>query len=466
LKDFGKLELSNKYKNYALEKLDEIRNDQNWTEDFGIHAASDAINTGMLNKNEVNRLYEKTFTDRQNRLSFSPFNQYFIIQALAQIDQYDYALETVRDQWGAQIKYGATTFFEDFRPSWNIDLKPNDAPPNGQCGYTSIAHPWGGGVVKWISEEILGVTPSAPGFARVKILPHLGRSLNYVKGRVPTPLGEVHVAFDVSEGRAKVHIPEKMKAVIGIPKVEKEITTIRLNGKQVWENSAAVHEDFEIEETNEFLLFSELEAGTYDFEIEYVGKTPVYNESKWVYPATFLGRDSLTQGDWSSKYGKDAYMLFNYLSEEGMPEHLRSLNEDIIDITLNLNADSVWGVDLNDNRVLTPDNQQVFKQNAGAIFTQDPRACWQTMTIDVKLIHQTEYEFSLYFLDWDNKSRRTAIEVIDLETKNIIAPVRIVDNYSHGKYMTYRYNKSVRFRINHVRGPNAVVSGIFFDKVN
>ena len=86
------------------------------------------------------------------------------------------------------------------------------------------------------------------------------------------------------------------------------------------------------------------------------------------------------------------------------------------------------------------------------------------MTIDVKLAQQNEYEFSLYFLDWDNQLRRSAIEVIDLDTKNIVAPVRILDNYSGGKYMSFRYNNSVRFRINHVRGPNAVVSGIFFDK--
>jgi len=50
------------------------------------------------------------------------------------------------------------------------------------------------------------------------------------------------------------------------------------------------------------------------------------------------------------------------------------------------------------------------------------------MTIDVKLAQQNEYEFSLYFLDWDKQSRRTAIEMIDLDTKNIVAPVRILDN--------------------------------------
>lgn len=125
-------------------------------------------------------------------------------------------------------------------------------------------------------------------------------------------------------------------------------------------------------------------------------------------------------------------MLFNYLEKDGKPIHLQSLNDEISDVSLNLNADSIWGVNLNAKRVLEPDNQQELTRNAGAIFTQDPRACWQTMTIDVKLAKQNDYEFSLYFLDWDNQSRRTAIEVIDLDTKNIVAPVRILENYSEG----------------------------------
>lgn len=465
MKDLSKTELSKKYSMYAHEKLSEIRLEPDWTEKYGIHAASDAINTGMLNGKEENRMYKNAFTDRQNRLSFSPFNQYFIIQALSRINKYDDALETIRDQWGGQIKYGATTFFENFRPSWSEDLNPNDAPPNGQCGYTSMAHPWGGGVVKWISEEILGVKPVTPGFGLVEILPHFGRTLTMVEGKVPTPEGAIHVAFDVSKGSAHVIVPQEIKATIGIPKVEKEIISIQLNGKPVWQDKTVVHPQNEIKETKEFILFSELEGGTYDFAVEYFGDTPKYVESEWVFPATFVSQDSLTQGDWISKYGKEGYMLFNYLKKNGKPKHLQSLKGDIVDVSLYLNADSIWWRSNSiDKRVLMPDNQQVFVQNAGAIFTQDPYACRQTMTIDVKLAHQNEYEFSLYFLDWDNQLRRSAIEVIDLDTKNIIAPVRIVDNYSGGKYMTFRYNKSVRFRINHVRGPNAVVSGIFFDK--
>lgn len=53
--------------------------------------------------------------------------------------------------------------------------------------------------------------------------------------------------------------------------------------------------------------------------------------------------------------------------------------------------------------------------------------------------------------------------MFDLQTKNLVAPVKIVRDYIGGKYLVFKYTKSVRFRIDQVRGVNAVLSGIFFD---
>ena len=41
--------------------------------------------------------------------------------------------------------------------------------------------------------------------------------------------------------------------------------------------------------------------------------------------------------------------------------------------------------------------------------------------------------------------------------------MKTVKNFSGGKYLIYTYNKSVKLRIQQVRGDNAVLSGIFFD---
>ena len=54
--------------------------------------------------------------------------------------------------------------------------------------------------------------------------------------------------------------------------------------------------------------------------------------------------------------------------------------------------------------------------------------------------------------------------MFDAHTLNLIAPVKIVDNYSGGKYVVYSYNKSVKFRLINVRGGFVTLSGIFFDE--
>jgi alpha-L-rhamnosidase len=466
--DFGKMmhligrtELSEKYLGYARQKLSGLRVDQSWYSDFGIHAAADAINTGALESDEQELLIRKKFSDRVNRLSYSPFNQYFIIQALARDSRYDEAIETIMDCWGGQLKYGGTTFFEVYRPSWNQVLGTNDAPPNNQCGYTSLAHPWGGGVTKWLSEEVLGIKPAAPGFSRVEIRPNLGRMLTSVEGSVPTPHGEVSARFDISAGEAEVDIPAGIQALVGIPKAGKEILSISLNGKPVWPDQSGVSPA--AAEDSQFVFFYGISSGKHRFGIEYSGHTPHYEEAPWVYPAVFCGTDTNTGGNWGGSYGTAGYVLCNYYSGTGQSGDVRVLPGYVAGVTYNLQGLVNWETGLNSHAAPAPDPGNGFPRNAAAICTRDPVACLQTMTVDIAMRETRECRISLYFLDHDDSKRRTAVEMFDLETMEIIAPVKIVSDYSEGKYLTYSYNKSVRFRINHVRGPNTVLSGVFFD---
>lgn len=85
------------------------------------------------------------------------------------------------------------------------------------------------------------------------------------------------------------------------------------------------------------------------------------------------------------------------------------------------------------------------------------------MTVDLPLKSNRPYKVSLYFVDWDASERRSAIEIFDLGTKNLLAPLHMVRNYQGGKHVTYEFDRSVRIRINQVRGPNAALSAIFFD---
>jgi hypothetical protein len=85
------------------------------------------------------------------------------------------------------------------------------------------------------------------------------------------------------------------------------------------------------------------------------------------------------------------------------------------------------------------------------------------MTVDIPCLQKQSYKLSLYFVDWDSRERRSAIEIFDLETKNLLLPVYMVRDYTGGKYVTFELDRSVRIRIDQVRGANAALSALFFD---
>lgn len=95
--------------------------------------------------------------------------------------------------------------------------------------------------------------------------------------------------------------------------------------------------------------------------------------------------------------------------------------------------------------------------------TGNPEATQQTMTVDVTLKGEHGYRMALYFLDSDRQQRRLAVELFDLETRKLIAPVELVEDFGGGKYLAYEYNRSCRIRLDHVSGGDAVINGIYFD---
>lgn len=85
------------------------------------------------------------------------------------------------------------------------------------------------------------------------------------------------------------------------------------------------------------------------------------------------------------------------------------------------------------------------------------------MSVTIVIEGTQDYQVALYFVDWENQGSRIAVEMFDASTLNLIAPVKIVRNFSGGAYLVYSYNKSVKFRIDRVRGGIISLSGIYFD---
>jgi alpha-L-rhamnosidase len=444
MQQIGNTELAGKYKTYAAEKLAEIRKEGSWLQNYGLHAAADAINTGLTDQQENKILYANNFTDRINRLSYSPFNQYFVINAMSRTGNYPDALSSIKDFWGGQLRQGATTFYEVYRPSWNEILGKNGAPPNNQCGYTSLTHPWSSGVVKWISEEILGIKPLIPGFKTFEIVPHTGGLLTSIAGSIYTPSGLITASFDVKQGLTTLTIPAGTKAgKVAVPlggNIFKAINIHRTDHINTAQTSSVA---YRFQREGDYMMLYDLPAGTYEVKITYTKKRKMKPAAldSWNYKILTFNQDSLTAANWKTKYGKDGHILFNY-SKSG--EHQQELPDYLNPITLKNQAD-------------------FHMDGFGAIITKDPNPTQQTMTIDLPAKDDQQHQVALYFLDFDRKSRRTAVEVFDMNTLKLLSPVQMIREHTKGKYLVFNYKGSIRIRIDQVRGKNAALSGIFFD---
>ena len=460
---YGRTDLQLRYRGYAEAKMAELRNSNSWYSGFGLHALAEVAASGLLNDAERKAIVEKEFLDRVNRLSLDPFCQLFIIQAMARMNRYDEAFSSIRDLWGGIIKLGGTTPWECYRASWNDGVGVSDPVPNSQSGITSLCHPWGAGPVKWLNEEVLGIKPTSPGFKTYDIVPHLGRSLTRVSGKTPTPHGEIGASFDVTTGRCKVTAPAGTVGRIGIPKVEKAITAISINGTLAWDGTFhPVTGTGSVSQDSEFVYFCAVQPGDYTFEVSYSGNTPVYREPPETYAGRFIQLDATTCGNWGGVYGKDGYVLCNYNGKSGdkqsLPSYVTSLEYYRAFPKSGRPDCTLWANNTPDPRAPAPTADNATPRHAACISNVD-----QTMTLTIGVEGTHDYQVALYFVDWDKQGRRMAVEMMDATTLKLVAPVRIVDSFAGGKYLVFTYNKSAKFRFNKVRGETVTLSGIFFD---
>jgi hypothetical protein len=322
-------------------------------------------------------------------------------------------------------------------------------------------------VTKWLNEEVLGIKPTAPGFKTFDVTPHLGRTLTSVTGATPTPCGAIRASFNVAIGACGVTVPTGTVGRVGIPKVEKTIKSITVNGRQAWDGAFRPMPGIGgASQDAGFVYLTALQPGTYAIAVAYSGTTPSHVEAREIFPARFVGEDAKTRGNWGGVYGKDGRVLCNYngngSDKVALPAYVSSVNYYMNCGSGKPNA-VVWAAGANDARALAPDATNGTSRNAAALFTGDPAACQQAFTVTINVNGRHDYQVALYFADWDDKGRKVAVDMFDESTLSLVAPTKVVKDFRGGKYLVYSYDKSARFRIYQVRGDNAVLSGIFLD---
>jgi hypothetical protein len=160
----------------------------------------------------------------------TPYMKFYELASLCEIGEKEKALAFVKEYWGGMLKLGATSVWETYDPKESGDAH---YAMYGRPFGKSLCHAWGANPVYLFGKYLLGVKPTAPGYKSYLIEPSLA-GLDWIKGRVPTPNGNIEVYMDKKEIR--------VKAVQGAgtlriksektPKVEEGITLIRIGDKQ------------------------------------------------------------------------------------------------------------------------------------------------------------------------------------------------------------------------------------------
>lgn len=72
------------------------------------------------------------------------------------------------------------------------------------------------------------------------------------------------------------------------------------------------------------------------------------------------------------------------------------------------------------------------------------------------------HQIAIYFMDWEAAGRAQTVELLDTSQTQLLDQTRLLADFSGGVYFIWDVTGQILVRINRQDGPNAVMSGIFF----
>jgi hypothetical protein len=107
-------------------------------------------------------------------------------------------------------------------------------------------------------------------------------------------------------------------------------------------------------------------------------------------------------------------------------------------------------------------NQAAAQHFCGALRTSVATVFEQSFIIDLKRDEIKSYSLGIFCRDVLAEGVVQTVEILDLETKQLLAPTRIVRKFEDGVVLWLLLNGSVRIRFCHCYGPDVTVSGLLF----
>ncbi|HEY8993195.1 MAG TPA: alpha-L-rhamnosidase C-terminal domain-containing protein [Lacunisphaera sp.] len=158
---------------------------------FSQHANVFAVLSGAITGDAARDLIQRT-ADDPKLIQATTYFRFYLLRAMKEAELGDQYLARL-GPWRDMLARGLTTFAE----------KPD--PTRSDC------HAWSASPVYELLATVCGIEPGSPGFATVRIEPHLGH-LTEVSAKMPHPRGEIDVALRrVGTGiDAEVTLPEEV----------------------------------------------------------------------------------------------------------------------------------------------------------------------------------------------------------------------------------------------------------------
>lgn len=159
-----------------------------------------------------------------------PFMGYYELEARFAANDDASAFDLLRRQWGYMLRTDpASTMWEWMTADGQIEN-----------GFASLAHGWSAGATATLTERVLGVRMTAPLYQRFDIVPHPG-DLTWARGRVPTPQGDITVAWTNSAESftGSIMVPDETVGRAGIPLPAPD-AIVFVDDRLVWSGGVAV----------------------------------------------------------------------------------------------------------------------------------------------------------------------------------------------------------------------------------
>ena len=159
------------------------------TREFSQHTTLWAILSGAVSGREAGELMDRTFEGRVPVAVCSFSMSYYMFRALELSGCYDQYAARQLQGWETMLDLHCTTWCE------------NPDSPRSEC------HGWSSAPIYEFSSMVLGVYPTANGYASVRIKPYVHSfDLTWAKGTVPTPHGVISVSWEKKDGELTLFV--------------------------------------------------------------------------------------------------------------------------------------------------------------------------------------------------------------------------------------------------------------------